>query len=125
MKRNIVIVISSILMIIGASMVLAESAVEQTTCPVMGKSIDKSIYVDYNGMRVYLCCNDCREKFNADPEKYIATIKSNGQQPEKLAICPKCGEYTVNGKCCAKDVACCGKCKMHQGSPGCCMSSKK
>jgi YHS domain-containing protein len=49
-------------------------AVEQTTCPVMGGAIDKSIFVEYKGKKVYFCCKDCVEKFKADPEKYVAKL---------------------------------------------------
>ena len=28
----------------------------QTTCPVMGNPINKDIYADYSGKRVYFCC---------------------------------------------------------------------
>jgi Cu(I)/Ag(I) efflux system membrane fusion protein len=43
----------------------------QTLCPVMGNPIDKEIYVDYRGVRVYFCCRGCDKKFLADPAKYI------------------------------------------------------
>jgi YHS domain-containing protein len=49
-------------------------AVEQTTCPVMGGAIDKNIFVEYKGKKVYFCCQDCVEKFKADPEKYISKL---------------------------------------------------
>ena len=29
----------------------------QMTCPVEGGKIDKSVYVDYQGKRVYFCCS--------------------------------------------------------------------
>ena len=43
----------------------------QTTCPVLGEPIDKNLYVDYNGKRIYVCCADCIEKVKKNPEKYI------------------------------------------------------
>lgn len=49
--------------------------ITQTTCPVMGGKIDKDIYVDYQGRRVYFCCPGCPEKFNEDPEKYLAKLE--------------------------------------------------
>ena len=33
----------------------------QTACPVMGLKIDKDIYVDYGGKRIYFCCQACVE----------------------------------------------------------------
>jgi len=47
---------------------------EQTTCPVMGGAIDKNIFVEYKGKKVYFCCPDCKAKFEAEPEKYIAKL---------------------------------------------------
>ena len=31
----------------------------QTVCPVMGGVINKDLYVDYKGKRIYFCCPDC------------------------------------------------------------------
>ena len=49
-------------------------AVEQTTCPVMAGPIDKSIFVEYKGKKVYFCCASCKGDFEKDPEKYIAKL---------------------------------------------------
>ncbi len=50
----------------------------QTTCPVMGLKIDKSLYEDYQGKRVYLCCPACPKKFKAKPDKYIKKMADEG-----------------------------------------------
>ena len=64
-----------------AGIALAEP---QTTCPVMGGQINKEIYADYQGQRVYFCCEACLPKFKEDPEKYLAKMKEMGQEPEKI-----------------------------------------
>jgi YHS domain-containing protein len=56
--------------------------VPQKTCPVMGSPIDKSIYVDYKGKRVYFCCAMCPETFNKDPEKYLKVLADRGEAVE-------------------------------------------
>ena len=56
----------------------------QTTCPVMGGTIDKKVYADYKGKRVYFCCPRCIETFNKDPEKYLKKMKEAGEEPEVL-----------------------------------------
>ncbi len=61
----------------------AASAKAQTTCPVMGDKIDKSIYVDHEGKRVYFCCKMCVAKFKADPEKHIKKLAAEGVELEK------------------------------------------
>jgi YHS domain-containing protein len=52
--------------------------VKQTTCPVMGGPINKEIFADYDGKRVYFCCAACLETFNKDPEKYIKKLEDQG-----------------------------------------------
>jgi YHS domain-containing protein len=52
---------------------------EQTTCPVMGGAIDKAIFTEYKGKKVYFCCKDCVEKFKANPEKYVAKLPQFAQ----------------------------------------------
>ncbi len=50
------------------------SAIEQTDCPVMGGAINKAIFAEYKGKKVYFCCSPCEEKFNEEPEKYNAKL---------------------------------------------------
>jgi len=51
------------------------AAIEQTTCPVMeGNKIDKNVFVEYKGKKVYFCCAACKEVFEKDPEKYVAKL---------------------------------------------------
>ncbi len=59
-------------------------AAVQTTCPVMGGTINKELYADYKGQRVYFCCMACKPQFEKDPEKYIKKMKEMGQEPEKI-----------------------------------------
>ena len=50
-------------------------AVAQTTCPIMeGNPIDKNIFVEYKGKKVYFCCAGCPDVFKANPEKYISKL---------------------------------------------------
>jgi len=52
----------------------AKEVIEQTTCPVMGGKINKDIFAEYKGQKVYFCCAGCEDKFSADPEKYISKL---------------------------------------------------
>jgi len=48
---------------------------EQTTCPVMaGNPINKEIFVEYEGKKVYFCCKGCEDTFLADPAQYVAKL---------------------------------------------------
>lgn len=53
----------------------------QTTCPVMeGNPIDPSLYVDYKGERVYLCCKTCVKLFSENPEAYLDKLPQFAEQ---------------------------------------------
>jgi YHS domain-containing protein len=46
---------------------------DRVVCPVMGKKIDKSKAAavrEYKGQTYYLCCQQCIDAFDKDPEKY-------------------------------------------------------
>ncbi len=49
-------------------------AAEQTVCPVMKGPIDKSVFVEYEGKKVYFCCPSCKAEFEKDPAKYIKDL---------------------------------------------------
>jgi YHS domain-containing protein len=51
------------------------AAGEQTHCPIMGEhEIDKEVSVDYQGKKVYFCCDSCIDDFNKEPEKYLSKL---------------------------------------------------
>lgn len=68
----------------------------QTTCPVMGGTIDKSLFVDHDGKRIYLCCQGCEEAVKKDPEKYIKQLEDEGitldKTPKPQTTCPVMGK---------------------------------
>ncbi len=86
MKKSIVLAIaaSGILFLTGT--LIAEEAAKQeqqakkfqTECPILGEKIDKSLFVDFKGKRIYVCCAGCIEKVKADPAKYIKEMEAKG-----------------------------------------------
>ena len=52
----------------------AEEVIAQTTCPVMGGKINKNIFVEYKGKKVYFCCPGCVGSFAKDREKYVSKL---------------------------------------------------
>ncbi len=64
----------------------------QTKCPVLGGNIDKSLYADYKGYRIYFCCKGCDAEFNKNPEKYLEKLKAEGITPEKIPTAGKSGK---------------------------------
>ncbi|MCL4502296.1 MAG: YHS domain-containing protein [Deltaproteobacteria bacterium] len=79
MKKMIIVVLGLILVVALSGAGLAANASAQgqpqTVCPVLGGKINKDVYTDYKGQRVYFCCPGCVGKFQADPEKYLKSIK--------------------------------------------------
>ena len=50
----------------------------QTVCPVMGGAIDKALFVDHAGKRIFVCCQSCVATVRNDPVKYIKAMESAG-----------------------------------------------
>ena len=48
---------------VATSLYAAEGGKAQTNCPVQGGEIDKEVFVDVDGKRVYFCCPGCDTKF--------------------------------------------------------------
>jgi rhodanese-related sulfurtransferase len=67
----------------GKCAVAKKEVKPQTECPVMGGKIDKNIFVDVKGKRIYVCCPGCLPKIKADPDAYIKKILAKGETPEK------------------------------------------
>jgi YHS domain-containing protein len=61
-------------------------AKEQTLCPVMGNAINKKLYLDHKGERIYFCCQGCLPMFKKDPEKFLKKMHKTGVTPEKLPL---------------------------------------
>lgn len=62
---------------------LAVAGEPQTKCPIMNYGINKKLYADHNGKRVYFCCPSCPEEFKKDPDKYIKKLEDQGIELEK------------------------------------------
>ena len=46
----------------------------QTTCPIMGMAVDKNVYTEYKGKKVFFCCAGCETPFLENPEKYLSKL---------------------------------------------------
>ena len=54
-----------------------KSAMAQHMCPVSGEmlgTMGAPEKVDVNGKSVWICCDGCKDKLLADPEKYLAKL---------------------------------------------------
>jgi len=80
-----------------AKTVVAEKQLKpQTTCPVQGEPINKKLFVDYKGKRIYVCCSACLDKVKKSPEKYIKKLESMGQSVETVADASKMENKDAN-----------------------------
>lgn len=57
----------------------------QSVCPVSGEEIDKKIYMDYEGKRIYFCCPKCADKFKSDAKAIIEQMKKDGIELEMVS----------------------------------------
>jgi len=89
MKKIGVLLITLALTLAPAGVVLAQKAPAQAetptqkVCPVYGGEINKDIYVDYKGKRIYFCCEGCDDEFKKNPEKYMKKLEAQGVELEK------------------------------------------
>ena len=92
------------------------TVIPQKNCPVKGGEIDKEVYTDFKGQRIYYCCPGCDKKFLENPDKYLSAMKDEGVSPAKLqSVCPVTGDE-LDGDIFAntkegKIYVCCKKCK--------------
>lgn len=86
LKKLIVAGVVVLALLFNGSLFAAESPGKgspQVNCPVMGGNIDKNVYTDYQGKRIYFCCSGCVEDFKKDPNKYLKRMEEQGVQLEK------------------------------------------
>ena len=50
----------------------------QIQCPIWGDKINKNIYVDYKGKRIYFCRESCKVIFESNPDYYIKKLEEQG-----------------------------------------------
>jgi len=86
MKVTKIIAVPLAVLALAAAALAAEPPKPQTVCPVLGGNIDKKVYLDYQGKRIYFCCTGCDAEFKKDPEKYLKKIEEQGITLEK---CPE------------------------------------
>ncbi len=66
----------------------APPAMTQTKCPVLGGNINKQVYADYQGKRIYFCCAGCDQEFKQNPEKYMKKLEEQGVVLEPSPAAP-------------------------------------
>lgn len=78
MKTLKTLILALTLAAFAAGSLWAAAPKPQTLCPVLAGNIDKNVYADYQGKRIYFCCKGCDAEFNKDPEKYMKKLEEQG-----------------------------------------------
>jgi YHS domain-containing protein len=50
----------------------------QVKCPVRSSPVNKNVYTDYQGKRIYFCCPPCIQEFKKNPDKYMKQFEREG-----------------------------------------------
>lgn len=83
LKKVTVFAVLLTFLTVGVAWAADPATKPQAVCPVMGGNINKDVYLDYQGQRIYFCCPACIEVFKKNPEKYLQKLKEQGVTPEK------------------------------------------
>lgn len=86
-----------VIALLAGGMSLAEEAKPQTTCPVMGGKINKSLYADVQGKRIYVCCRGCIAAIKKEPAKYIKKLEATGVTPDEAPKAKGAQEKQAHG----------------------------
>jgi YHS domain-containing protein len=78
MLTTVIVLLGFVYLIFGDGSFSVAAQPNQTQCPVMGSTVNKKIYTDYAGKRIYFCCPPCISEFKRDPEKYMKKMKEQG-----------------------------------------------
>lgn len=69
---------------------------KQTLCPIMGGKVNAGVFADYDGKRVYFCCNGCPAEFKKAPATYIAKLEKEGVTLDKTPAAEATGTQAAN-----------------------------
>ena len=103
MKPQIIFALISAIALnaVGVSLAAENKTKPQELCPVMGHKIDRKVYTDYQGRRIYFCCTDCVKKFKANPAAYqtktAAQSEVSAGGARKQTECPVMGMKITPG----------------------------
>ena len=118
MKIRMMLTMAVMALLVAAGSLQADSKPgPDVKCPISGKAVNPDATADFNGGKVYFCCEKCPQAFAADTAKFAA--KANHQLVQtgqlKQTACPLAGkpvnpatETNVQG---VKVAFCCKNCQ--------------
>jgi YHS domain-containing protein len=70
-----VAVLVSFVLVAGCGKAKTETG--QVTCPVMaGNPVNPKIFTEYEGQKIYFCCEKCKADFAKSPKKYVKIVNA-------------------------------------------------
>jgi YHS domain-containing protein len=87
-KKFKLLILALTLTALVAGNLWAADAKPQTTCPVLAGNVNKQVYADYKGKRIYFCCQGCDAEFKKNPDKYMKKLKEQGVTLEPSPAAP-------------------------------------
>ena len=81
--------------------------------PVCGMEVsntDRALFYEFKGDRYYFCSRNCRERFAADPEKYLNPESDASETEGRIYTCPMHPEVQP-GKEQRTPFGCCDRCR--------------
>lgn len=73
-----------------AAVPAAAAAVQaQTNCPIMGGAINKKLFVEQDGVRIYVCCGGCIAPVKKDFAAIRAKLEKQGVTLETVKPAPE------------------------------------
>jgi YHS domain-containing protein len=56
----------------------------QTTCPVSGEELkEETAFTDFEGRRIYFCCEGCVETFGKDAQAFLSKMDKAGEETKE------------------------------------------
>ncbi len=71
------------LFVLAATLPVSGGQITNTYCPVTtGETADERYFVDYEGQRIFFCCNGCKKDFLKDPGRYLPDVYEQLKDPD-------------------------------------------
>jgi len=78
MKLQLVILVLVVFGFAASALADSETRKRQTHCPICSMEIDKRLFVDHEGKRIYFGCDSCPDLFRKSPKKYLRQLNAAG-----------------------------------------------
>src|SRR5262245_55222615 len=91
--RGFSVAVAALISLTAVATLVAQAGGSDIKCPVSGKAVDKTHAVDFDGGKVYMCCDKCPAAFQGNTDKFAAKAHLQMVQTGQLkqTACPFTG----------------------------------